>query len=65
MKKTRFIEEQMVTIRREADARPVPEVAKKDGVSAQTTLRLAEALRHFGARGCASALASWSRKTAG
>ena len=29
-------EEQMVTILREADERPVPEVAKKHGVSAQT-----------------------------
>ena len=36
MKKTRFSEEQMVTILREADRRPVPEVAKKHGVSAQT-----------------------------
>ena len=35
MKKTRFSEEQMVTSLREADARPVPEVAKKHGVSAQ------------------------------
>jgi len=31
-----YFEEQMVTILREADARPVPEVAKKHGVSAQT-----------------------------
>ena len=36
MKQTRFTEEQMVTILREGDERPVPEVAKKHGVSAQT-----------------------------
>ncbi len=32
MKKTRFKEDQMVTILREADQRAVPEVAKKHGV---------------------------------
>ncbi len=36
MKKTRFTEEQMVTILREPDQRPVPEIAKKHGVCAQT-----------------------------
>ena len=32
MKKTRCTEEQMVTILREADTKPVPDVAKKHGV---------------------------------
>ena len=36
MKKTRFTDEQMVTILREADTKPVPDVAKKHGVSGQT-----------------------------
>jgi len=36
MKKTRFSEEQMVKILREADTNPVVEVAKKHGVSDAT-----------------------------
>lgn len=36
MKKTRFSEDQMVKILREADQAPVVEVAKKHGISDQT-----------------------------
>ena len=49
MKKTRFTDEHMVTILREADRRPVPEVAKRHGVSAQTIYSWRTcAPQHFG-----------------
>ena len=45
MKKTRFTDEQMVAILREADEKPVPEIAKKHGISSQTIYAWR---KHFG-----------------
>lgn len=65
MKKARFTEEQIVTILREADERPVPEAAKKHGVSAQTIYGWRKHVGTLQLPRMSNARGSWSTKTAG
>ena len=64
MKKTRFTEEQMVAILREADERPVPEVAKKHSISAQTITAGGSTTARW-SRATSSDCGTWSTRTAG